>query len=823
MSRTDAERGAEHRSRAGRCWATARGHRAFAVVLAAYLLLAFAYGVVNPIHEATDEVRHYRFVRYLVNERALPVQDRLVAPNIQAHHPPLYYLTAALASFWASTPDLDAEPPMNPYWAYRDFEVGTDNKNLYLHGPDEAFPWRGPALAAHLARLVTALWGAAAVLATYLIGLEAFASKGVALGGTALLAFNPQFLYLSGAVNNDVPATAAGAVVLLLSARLVTRGLDGRRAAWLGLAFGAALLTKTHLAALIGVIGLAAALAGRRAARRPLGRGLRRALVAFAIIVGVAALVSGWWFVRNQVLYGEPTGFERVTQIWGVRDPRDSLLLAVIEMPYAWSALWGRFGYGQIPLPGAFYALMLVIVLAGLGGLVFHLGWRAARVTTWGRAWPPVIAVLGAQAAGMAVVLAAYILVSPAGAMGRFYFPGLPALGLLVAAGWAALSAALARSAPLKGVASRAAGLSHEGGVGAALNVAMAACAVVALFGYLAPAYAPPPTPGADNRPAHAIEADLGGVARLTGYEISAAAGEASPRKGEAVVDRGAPVFVTLAWEPLARTEQPLSVFVHLLGLYDLPVAMRATYTGLGAYPSTWWEPGRPFVETYRVDVPETAFAPDWLRVEAGLFDAKTGARLPVRGDSPNASADAVVLGQVNVPPYPGYGEAYPAAIPNPLAVNFGDRVALVGYDIYPRVVSPARNSFVTLYWKALRPLEDEAVEDLRVFLQAIGEDGEVHARHDGYPQRGLSLPSTWTPGEVIEDQRRVRFPEGTEPGFYLLQVGWLDQASGRRLPIIADDGLHQEGDALDLPRLRVVETDEEVEWWLKGRGGGER
>mgnify|MGYP003381692083 CR=1 FL=1 len=34
-------------------------------------------------------------------------------------------------------------------------------------------------------------------------------------------------------------------------------------------------------------------------------------------------------------LYGEPTGIEQLTQLWGVRDPRDSFWLAISELPYA--------------------------------------------------------------------------------------------------------------------------------------------------------------------------------------------------------------------------------------------------------------------------------------------------------------------------------------------------------------------------------------------------------------------------------------------------------------------------------------------------------
>ena len=146
------------------------GHWPLVTILIAFLLLGLAYSAINPLHEATDELRHYRFIQHLIQRRALPVQGETsgLACTIQGHHPPLFYASAALLTFWIDTGrDVCAEPPTNPFWAYRYWEVGRDNKNQYLHGPDEAFPWRGEALAAHLARVVNLLFGALTVWLTW--------------------------------------------------------------------------------------------------------------------------------------------------------------------------------------------------------------------------------------------------------------------------------------------------------------------------------------------------------------------------------------------------------------------------------------------------------------------------------------------------------------------------------------------------------------------------------------------------------------------------------------------------------------------------------
>ena len=348
--------------------AAAGGRRSIWIILALFLAVGFAYSAINPLHEATDELRHYRFVQHLIQRRALPVQGEAgdLTCTVQGHHPPLYYATAALATFWIDTGrDVCYQPPVNPFWAYRYWEVGTDNKNQYLHGADEAFPWRGEALAAHLARAVNLLFGALTVWLTWATARVIWPDRpALAAGSAAFVAFNPMFLYMAAAINNDVVAAAAGAAVVYACVRLLRdeRGLSWRWGVWLGLLYGLALMSKFNLAAILVVIEAAVTWVAWRRGQ------WRQWLLVNLLIAGVAALLAGWWFARNQILYGEPTGFEKLTELWGARDPRESFWLAVSELPYAWTSLWGRFGYGQIPLPSWIYGALFAVLLSAIAG-----------------------------------------------------------------------------------------------------------------------------------------------------------------------------------------------------------------------------------------------------------------------------------------------------------------------------------------------------------------------------------------------------------------------------------------------------------------------
>jgi len=726
-----------------------RRHWHIVLVLAVYLSLAVAYSVVSPIYEPTDELRHFRYVRHIVVSHELPVQ-RAGGGRAQSHHPPLYYALGALASWWAPVEqEVYYSPTENPFWGYRRWEVSDDNKNLYVHGDDERFPFHGVTLALYVVRWMTALIGAATVWLTYRVGREVFGDRvALAAGGAALVAFNPQFVYLSGAVNNDVPAALCGAAVLLACVRLVRAGPSLRADVAQGALLGLALLTKFHLLALLGLIELAYLVILWRT------RDWRAFLRSNLIVLGLAGAISGWWFWRNYALYGDPTGMSKVNELWIGRPAFENWWAIKQGLPYLWSSLWGRFGYGQVPLPqGVYRGLLLFCALALAGHLIPRRS--SPGFTALMLLWAPVLTFM--------LVVSYYMMIQPAGPMGRFLFPALPAFALL-------LSEGLSRFFPRR--------LAWTG-VGLA-SLGMAALAVYALVGVLYPAFAPPRPLTASEIGAvpNPVGVDFGGAARLLGYRVA-----------PTTVKPGQVVEVTAYWQALARTERDHVVFVHLLSDVGAMVAQRDTYPGLGRYPTTAWEPGVAFADTYRMHVPETAYAPDEGYVQVGVY-VSGGPRLFT-----SDGRDAVRLAEIEVEPLPGQ-------FPNPLEANFDDKIALLGYTLDRRVAHPGETIHLTLYWQALTPME----ENYSVFAQALSVGGEPWAHSDGWPAGGRSATGHWEPGDVVEDVRQLRLGEAAPPGFYDVQVGLHSRGAGR-LPVVAEDGRRLDNRVL-LSKVRVVEDE---------------
>src|SRR3972149_2963112 len=159
-------------------------------ILLGYILLAVAFSVVNPLFESPDEWLHYRFVRYLIDRRELPV---LTDGELSEYHqPPLYYALGALLV--GGVPVDSYQPEVNPFWGYNAHRFGVDNKVLYVHTDRESFPYRGTALAAHLLRgLSIALGGLVDVLLVAIL-LDVELVEIQVLTEVKPLAWQPQFI-----------------------------------------------------------------------------------------------------------------------------------------------------------------------------------------------------------------------------------------------------------------------------------------------------------------------------------------------------------------------------------------------------------------------------------------------------------------------------------------------------------------------------------------------------------------------------------------------------------------------------------------------------
>ena len=107
-------------------------------------------------------------------------------------------------------------------------------------------------------------------------------------------------------------------------------------------------------------------------------------------------------------------------------------------------------------------------------------------------------------------------------------------------------------------------------------------------------------------------------------------------------------------------------------------------------------------------------------------------------------------------PRYPGVGSL---EIPNRVDGVFGDRIALLGYDLRPADLEAGQALEVTLYLSALRPLTDTYSMGLWL-VSAIPGDTTRLAGLDTWPGDGNYPTLAWQPGEVVVDTYRLAIPD---------------------------------------------------------------
>ncbi|HET91965.1 MAG TPA: DUF2142 domain-containing protein [Chloroflexi bacterium] len=757
--------------------------RFLVLILLTFFVVGVGYSLLVPPFEASDELWHYPMVKYIADHWALPVQEPGVETpwRQEGSQPPLYYALMAAATFWIDTSDMPEVRHLNPHV---DNGVATldGNINLVVHHPErEGFPWRGAVLALHLIRLLSVLMGVAAVYLTYLIAREVFPERpDLALGAAAVHAFIPLVVFIAGSVNNDNLVVPLSSLALLMLLRLLRRPsleADPRSSLVaylaLGVVLGLAALTKSSSLALALLTALVVTVRALR------GRSWTEFLVGGAATALPLLLVAGWWFLRNWQLYGDPLGLNVFKIVLGTREiPAD--LAQLWRERYSFAAgYWGNFGGLNIPMPAWVYAALNGTAIVAALGLVIAAG--RAVVESFipgkpddGRKWPSLdLPLLICVLWGLGVFLpwALSWARETWSSQGRLIFSALPTWSLLLALG---LTAWLPR---------------HWGRwVLAAFALFLLGLTVIAPFAWIRPAYALPPALTERQIAAipHRVDVDFGANLRLLGYDLEAQR-----------VQPGGQVAVTLYWEALAPTDRDHTVFVHLLGEGELLVAQRDTFPGLGLLSTTRLKPGESWADRYVLLVPGTAYTPDEAQIEVGVYDPTTGDRLPVRDAGGRPLGDNVRFGKVVIQPRAG-------DLPHPIAVNFGDRMALVGYDLDRRVLHPGEEVTLTLYWEGLRPMD----ENYNVSVQFIDAAQRKAAQRDGWPVDGAAPTGTWQPGQVVTDiYPLVISPDAAAAVYDVRVVAYLfDAAAGEILHLpVTPEGGRMQSKQVTLTTVRVL------------------
>lgn len=440
-----------------------------ALILAAYVLLAVGYSLGTPPWEAPDEPSHYLYAEHIAARGSLPPEAQPQQGNFWEHgyvtsgyewyQPPLYYtLVASLVAFmdWVRPGTIpQAFPPIDPA-----FPAGA--RNLFVHSSDDSLS--APGL--RLARLFSVALGLCTLLVVYRATmLVSGRDPAVALTATGLMAFIPQYTFLSGYVTNDNLALLLSALSLLIFLDLL-RSPDRQQTRLLvfaGALLSLALYTKLSLLFLLplGLLCLLFRFTHHRSLRRWLSESV--VLVAVAVVPFLLGLVVKPG-LRDQVVYAYKS-----LQL----NPEFMSSAYVVDLwPQTYTSFWGTFGWMNVSTPRWIAGLFTVVYALGLVGAMAQCAGRVRQSQTGRSSWRPFLLLW--VACGLVAIGFVRFNLAVRQPQGRLLFAALPALVILVGMGYRRLSG---RLFPL---------------VGAAMVLFAFAANLLCLFGALLPAYAFP-------------------------------------------------------------------------------------------------------------------------------------------------------------------------------------------------------------------------------------------------------------------------------------------------------------------------------------------
>lgn len=748
---------------------------ALGVCLLVYLIVAVLYGVTIPIFETPDANGHYAYIHELTEGRGLPVQGAPSGKRVTgyvASHPPLYYALCAVLTFWVPD-DADFED-----WAWRNpHQTMGDasrpaNKNILIHTAAERFPWKGTPLVMHISRLVSTLLGAVAVLATYGIAKELFPEqRWLAVGATALAAFNPMFVFTSARVSNDAAVTAFGSLAVWAAVRLTVKGLTRRGLILAGAAVGLAVLSKLSGLIFAPVVALALLFDGVRRWQEQPSEPFRKHLVGIlrrSALVGVPALaVSGWWFVRNLMLYHELMGVDAwLSHTATVRPEPISVLNVIPELRGLEKSYWAMFGWFNISVAPWMYRFWWLLSRTAAVGLLVTVvdQWSPSRYSRSLRQGLLIIA--SAFLFNVASVWRFIMIVL--GAQGRYLMPTIAPISILLILGLRRLVPRGTAPIPWKDTLSGILGGTHV------------ALTLISLFVFILPAYAKPVVVAEDDLPEAMTRLDLsfnGGAIELLGGRIETE--DAHP---------GDTAALSLYWRATEPPEENYFTFVQILGREMDPIAGVDCYPGGGTFPPTLWEPGVIYRDRYELPIAAGAEVPTAGRLHVGLY-TRDGNRLSIDGSS-EPSSELVVLDRMAVRPR----EPLSDDAAQPVGARLGEAIRLVGYDLSASNLEPGDVVTVTLVWRAEAPIES----DLTGFIHLVDENGTLVTQSDHPPLDGAYPTSLWQPGDVVRDSYQLRVTDGTTCGACRLAIGMYNPQTQQRLPVYGEsEGTRLENDLI--------------------------
>ncbi|MAT97029.1 MAG: hypothetical protein CL608_07800 [Anaerolineaceae bacterium] len=701
------------------------------IVLTSFTLLAICYVVWIPPGEGVDEVAHFAYVRYVKEQQRLPAQPTQTGDPISVsmgHHPPLYYVLNALLIAGQDTSNFDQVFRPNPHFTWIEND-GRNGWNVMIHAGQDELAGNGNEVirAFFMVRLMGTLFGLITLFALFQAMYQAFPQVyWLPFLATIFIAFNPSFIFMSTTIHHDILQAMWFALGTWWMMHYLQQ--DATSSPLLaGVLVGCAILTK--ISGIVLGLGVAAVIIMQAIRKQSWSLFWHDGLISS----GTAALIAGWWFVRNFILYGDFLGWNAYSYVFHFNLRSEPSIQAGIRefFDQASRNFWGGFGFMHITFPEIGRLLWLGTAVVLLGWIILWFRDRKfllQHVPVFTASTILFVSLLGVYLRFSAINLGA--------GHGRYLFPAAFSIGMLLSIGVMGL-------------------------VGQDLLKWAAPIAAAFFFGYalwlpivhILPKYEPPTMLDTLPDTTQTVRKEISPGVSLIGYDISA----------NQPLMPGMGLDITLYWQATAEESLSDPFVLFTLTKPDGDILSSSEGWPTPSLPPDSWPIDKIMVSQTSLYVPE-------VELPGEIF---------INAQATNMVGEATIT-VTKLQTVGGASQITPTELPDNVNVLFNNELRLRGYQTFAEEYQPNETVNVTLFWQ----VEKTPTADHTLFVHLLDASGQLIAQLDR-PAGGITSPtSTWREGETWRDTYPVPLPANMPNGQYTLQIGMYDWPSLERLPI---------------------------------------
>ena len=333
--------------------------RFLVVILIFSIVASLLWAIIIPYDDANDEFLHYNVVRFLADEKRLPIFNKDDYTEIKCYRTAFPYLFGKIID----VPVCQSSYSIFPFPSYLISALPV----LFIQ-KDASYRYL-------FARLPNIIYFAVFLIITWGIIRRFFSQKYIQKIAIITIAFIPQITFINSYVNSDGFSLMVGASVFYVWIRCLDDGLTKKNIILGAVSLGLLASTKYNYFALFPATAIFFLFSHKQFALEKILKFI------IAVTIGIMT-ISGWWFIRNYFLYGDALGFSTVKKTLTALAP-DNITIAdfghnflstllITNWPIqSFKSFFAVFGWMSIYLPNIFYVITLLFFILSFFGWLF--------------------------------------------------------------------------------------------------------------------------------------------------------------------------------------------------------------------------------------------------------------------------------------------------------------------------------------------------------------------------------------------------------------------------------------------------------------------